>query len=191
MKWLNLPNLLSASRLVFLPALFWLLYSGHDYLFLAAYVAVGSTDFFDGLLARRLGQVTAAGKELDSLADLFYYISSAYFLYYLFPGVITANKPYLVVFFSLLAFSLIISGFLFRKPVMMHTILLKWNAVMVCLVVIGSFWLNTVYFARAVIIVYIVAFIEEILIFLYFGNVDPDTKTIFHLLIKSMKALTP
>lgn len=56
MKWINIPNMLSASRIILLPGLFLLLYFGNHYLFLAAYVLLGSTDFFDGILARKLGQ---------------------------------------------------------------------------------------------------------------------------------------
>ncbi len=141
-------------------------------------------------MARKLGQVSHFGKELDSLADLFFYISSAYFLYYLFPEVIAANQVYLIVFFSLLGFSFLVSGLLFRKPVMMHTIILRLNAVLVCLVVVLSFWLDTIYFARAVIILYILGFVEE-LIFIFFGNVDPDTKSIFHLLKEGKKKSLP
>jgi cardiolipin synthase (CMP-forming) len=181
MAWLNVPNFLSASRVIFLPGLFWLLYSGHHYWFLSGYILLGSTDYFDGLLARKLGQVSHFGKELDSLADLCFYISSAYFLYYLFPEIIVANRVYLIVFFSLLGFSFILSAILFKKPVMMHTFLLRVNAVLVFLIVVTSFWLDTTYFTRAVIIIYLVGFTEEILIFLIYGNVDPDTKSILHL----------
>lgn len=188
MERFTIPNLLSASRIFFLPGLFWLLFTGHNSLFLAAYVVIGSTDAFDGILARKRGQVSHFGKELDSLADLFFYIASAYFLYYLFPQVITANRSYLIVFFSILGFSFILSGILFRKPVMMHSFILRLNAVLVFLVFIISFWIDTTYLVRGVILLYILGFIEEILIFLYFGNVDPDSKSIFHLLKEKVKA---
>lgn len=181
---IGLPNILSLSRIVLLPVLFMFLYSGNSHLFLGAYILVGSTDFWDGFLARRLGLISSLGKTLDSIADLFFYISSAYFLYFLFPEIILANKYYLMVFFSLLGLSFIISGFLFRKPVMMHTSLLRFNGVLVYLVVIFSFWFNTTFLVRAAILSYLAGFSEEILIFIFFGNVDPDTKSIFHLIFK-------
>jgi phosphatidylglycerophosphate synthase len=180
--WLSLPNMLSLSRVIFLPLLFYLLYSGSHYLFLAAYILIGSTDCLDGLLARKLNQVTETGKILDSGADFFFYVASAYFLYYLFPDVILANQNYLIAFFSLLGLSFIISLYLFKKVILMHTRLLRVSAVMVYLVVIASFWLDTVYFVRVIIISYFLGFCEEILIFLFFGNVDPDTKSIFALI---------
>jgi cardiolipin synthase (CMP-forming) len=179
---LTVPNLLSASRIILLPGLYLLLYFGYHQLFLVAYILIGSTDFFDGLAARKLNQVSHFGKELDSLADLLFYLSSAYFLNYLFPEVIAANSIYLIVFFSLLGFSFILSAILFRRPVMMHTFILRWNAVLVFTAVVGSFWFDTTLFVRMVILIYIVGFTEEILIFILFGNVDPDTKSILHLL---------
>ncbi len=184
----TVPNLLSALRIILLPGLYLLLHFGYHQVFLIAYILVGSTDYFDGLAARKLNQVSHFGKELDSLADLFFYISSAYFLNYLFPEVIAANKVYLIVFFSLLGFSFILSAILFRRPVMMHTFILRWNAVLVFLVVVTSFWFDTTWFVRIVILIYMVGFTEEILIFIFFGNVDPDTKSILHLLRDKKKA---
>ena len=181
MSFFRLPNLLSLSRIVLMPLLFWLLYNGDPYVFLAAYILIGSTDAFDGILARRLKMVSSLGKALDSIADLVFYISTAYFIYYLFPEVIIANQAYLIVFFSLLGFSFLLSGFLFKKPVMMHTAILRFNGVLVYLVLIASFWLDTTLFARVTLLSYMVGFSEEILIFLLYGHVDPDTKTIFHL----------
>lgn len=181
---IGLPSILSLSRIFLLPALFLLLSSGYSQLFLIFYILIGSTDFWDGYLARKLHLVSDLGKVLDSIADLFFYISSAYFLFFLFPHIILANKVYLMVFFSLLGFSFLISGVLFGKPVMMHTRLLRLNGVLVYLVVITSFWFDTTYFVRVTIISYLVGFSEEILIFLLYGNVNPDTKSIFHLMGK-------
>jgi len=178
---LTAPNLLSASRIILLPLLFYLLNAGHLLLFYLFYVLIGSTDFFDGRLARKYNLVSHFGKELDSLADLFFYISSAYFLSRLQPEAIAANRIYLIVFFSILGFSFILSGFLFRRPVMMHTLILRWNAVMVFFVILASYFFDVTFFVRIVAIIYIIGFIEEILIFIIYGNVDPDTRTIFHL----------
>ncbi len=182
--YFTIPNLLSASRIVFLPLLFILLYNGHYYPFLVGYILLGSTDFFDGLIARRLKMVSHFGKELDSLADLLFYISSAFFLYRLQPDAVAANSVYLTIFFSLLGLSFIISAILFRRPVMMHTIILRFNAVLVFFVIISSFFFDVTWFVRLVVLLYVLGFLEEIVIFLFFGNVDPDTKSIFHLLGK-------
>lgn len=178
----TLPNIISASRIVLLPFLFLILHLGYHQFFLIAYILVGSTDFFDGLAARKLNQVSTFGKELDSMADLLFYISSAYFLYRLQPEAIANNNVYLIVFFSLLGFSFILSAILFKRPVMMHTFILRWNAVLVVMAVIFSFWFDTTWFVRTILIIYMAGFTEEILIFIFFGQVDPDTRSILDLL---------
>ncbi len=184
MSKITLPNMLSLSRIVFLPVLFVLMFLGYHILFLMAYVLLAFTDFLDGFLARRLGLTSKFGKEIDSFADLFFYVSSAYFLYYLFPEVILANQVLLIVFFSLLGISLVISTILFRKPVIMHTFILRLNAVLVTLAVVLSFLFDTTYFIKGILILYIAGFIESLIIFIFYGPVDPDTRSVFHLLRK-------
>jgi CDP-diacylglycerol--glycerol-3-phosphate 3-phosphatidyltransferase len=71
----NLPNALTAVRLLLVPVFAWLLYlsdGGSDPATVAAAVvfAVASlTDFMDGELARRRNQVTNFGKVADPIAD--------------------------------------------------------------------------------------------------------------------------
>lgn len=67
---LTIPNALSAFRILLIPA-FILLLRGDDTR-LAGFLLLGlvvSTDWVDGFIARRTGQVTELGKLLDPLAD--------------------------------------------------------------------------------------------------------------------------
>lgn len=69
---MNLPNALTFSRILAIPALLLLLvasFPGHDQIAAALFVASSATDSLDGTLARRRGQVTELGKFLDPLAD--------------------------------------------------------------------------------------------------------------------------
>jgi cardiolipin synthase len=69
---LSLPNVVTTIRLVAVPAFVWLLVQPHhrDRFNAAVLLAVlGSTDWVDGQLARRLDQVTKLGKVLDPTAD--------------------------------------------------------------------------------------------------------------------------
>jgi hypothetical protein len=65
------------------------------------------------------------------------------------------------------------------KPLLMHTNLLRVSAALVYFLFILSFFFDTEYFGTIVITLYIFAFIEEILIFIIYGQIDPDTKSIF------------
>ncbi len=69
---MNLPNLLTLSRLAAIPLLMALLllrFPGHDQLAAALFVAFSFTDTLDGQIARRRGMVSDLGKFLDPLAD--------------------------------------------------------------------------------------------------------------------------
>ena len=69
---LSLPNVVTTARLVLVPVFVWLLVQPHHRDWYGAAIllaALGSTDWVDGQLARRLDQVTTLGKILDPTAD--------------------------------------------------------------------------------------------------------------------------
>jgi cardiolipin synthase len=67
---LTIPNGVTAARLVAIPVFLWLLFGVQNRVAAAALLAVlGATDWIDGWLARRLGQVSTLGKVLDPVAD--------------------------------------------------------------------------------------------------------------------------
>ena len=66
----TLPNLVTVLRLACVPVFVWLLFERDDRLSAALLLgALGATDWVDGWLARRLGQVSELGKILDPTAD--------------------------------------------------------------------------------------------------------------------------
>lgn len=67
---LTIPNLISAIRISLVPVFLWLLLGREDYIAAGLLIGgVGATDWVDGYLARRLGQVSELGKMLDPIAD--------------------------------------------------------------------------------------------------------------------------
>lgn len=66
----TIPNIVTVIRLLVLPLFLWLLFA-RDNRAAAAFVlgGLGATDWVDGYLARRLGQVSELGKILDPVAD--------------------------------------------------------------------------------------------------------------------------
>ena len=76
---LTLPNAITVVRLSLLPVFVWLLFAQDDR-FAAGWLlfALGATDWLDGYLARRLGQVSTVGKVLDPVADrLLFFVGGA------------------------------------------------------------------------------------------------------------------
>lgn len=75
---MNLPNVLTLSRLAAIPPLMALLlvhFPGHDQLAAALFVVFSLTDTLDGQIARRRGTVSDLGKFLDPLADKLFVLS--------------------------------------------------------------------------------------------------------------------
>lgn len=67
---LTVPNLISFLRLAAIPYFWWVLLAEERVGLAAAMIfLIGSTDWIDGYLARRLDQVTELGKVLDPVAD--------------------------------------------------------------------------------------------------------------------------
>jgi cardiolipin synthase len=68
----TIPNVITFVRLLCVPVFLWLLFGHQPHgRYAAAWLlgALGTTDWVDGYLARRLGQVSTLGKILDPTAD--------------------------------------------------------------------------------------------------------------------------
>jgi cardiolipin synthase (CMP-forming) len=74
---LNIPNLITLSRIVLIPLLIgiyylpsdWLTDANKDVTATVIFIVAGITDWLDGYLARRLNQMSAFGAFLDPVAD--------------------------------------------------------------------------------------------------------------------------
>ena len=66
----TVPNVITLVRLLCIPLFVWLLFGAHRQTAAAILLAVlGATDWVDGFVARRYGQVSTFGKVLDPTAD--------------------------------------------------------------------------------------------------------------------------
>jgi CDP-diacylglycerol--glycerol-3-phosphate 3-phosphatidyltransferase len=89
----NLPNLLSAFRILLVPVLVTVLFTkvdGKEWVGLGLFLAAALTDFLDGYLARRWGRVTRLGQILDPAADKILIASAFISLVELNPAVVPA-----------------------------------------------------------------------------------------------------
>lgn len=187
-KNMNIPNVLSASRIIFLPILYIYFFIGTQLEFLIGYILLGATDWLDGFLARALHQVTHLGKILDTVADILFYFSTLFFITISYPYIIEANIIWLIIFMCFYLGAFITSTILFKKPIQLHTNHLRLNAVFVYFVLIVSTFTDATLFVSIILISFIVAYIEEIMIFILFGEVDIDTRSIWPLIKKRREA---
>lgn len=66
----TIPNLITFTRIALIPLFAWAFLTGDkDPFALGLLVVIGSTDWVDGFVARRIGQVSRLGKLIDPVAD--------------------------------------------------------------------------------------------------------------------------
>lgn len=123
-RW-QLPNLLSAFRLVAAPVLLLLALQGHREAFLWLLAVAFFTDAIDGTLARLTGQASRFGAMLDSWADVAVYAAVAVSMLLLWPDLVREEG---------IAFGAVVASFVvpalvgllrFRRFTSYHTRLVK------------------------------------------------------------------
>lgn len=120
-EYINVPNILSVSRIVLLPVLFVLISFKMYFSFTVAYAILGMTDMFDGMIARRFNLKTEIGKYLDSIADMVFFLSSAYFIHVLYTEYLHPNMTLFFVFIGVMLLSFIVSYIRCNKIILMHS----------------------------------------------------------------------
>ena len=65
----TIPNALSTVRLLLVPVFLALVLTGQDLAALVVIIVSSATDYLDGIIARRFGQITKLGQQLDPAAD--------------------------------------------------------------------------------------------------------------------------
>ncbi|MCC5865674.1 MAG: CDP-alcohol phosphatidyltransferase family protein [Wenzhouxiangella sp.] len=174
---INLPNVLSLLRLLGTPALYWLVQLESPVWFIAWFMFLGLTDFFDGLLARRYGLVSSFGSMLDSIADIAFFGSAAVLAISLFPDYVLPNLPWVIATVGLLLMAGLLPRLRLGHFLFIHTHLSRLAAALVFFALPASFLIDTTGLIRLILIIYSLAFIESIWIILRHGSVDPDTRS--------------
>jgi len=105
----TVPNLLTMSRILVLPALiasFYMDGPSSNWLALVVFVAAGLTDFLDGYIARATGQQSKLGQFLDPVADKLLVVTALLML----SGVGRINELDLIAAIIILCREVMVSG---------------------------------------------------------------------------------
>ena len=109
----NLPNILTFSRMLFIPifvALFYINFPGHFLVCWGLFAVACITDLFDGAIARKRNLVTNLGKFLDPIADKVL-VLTAFILFLTIPDIFCANLGNWAILVIIVAREMIVSGF--------------------------------------------------------------------------------
>ena len=93
---MNVPNALSALRIALVPVLLALAWHRAVVPFAIVFALGLATDVLDGILARRLGQVTELGARLDQWGDFALWLSLPLAAWWLWPDIIVREAPWVV-----------------------------------------------------------------------------------------------
>lgn len=177
---INIPNCLSITRLLLVPVLILCSYQGQEEAFLYLLAVSLLTDFFDGYLARKLGQESELGARLDSLGDFFTYGVMVLGLMWLWPDIFSEQSwfLYLACFFYLIP--TITSLLKYGEFPNYHTWAAKISAVLMApayylLVIFGLSWLF-----RIVVLFHIWVAIEELIITVMLARKFYNVPTFLH-----------
>ena len=123
----TIPNMLSVSRLILIPAMLIPAYYIEDepqarFVFLIMFIIIGVTDKLDGTLARYLNQTTALGAKLDTIADMVFYPLIALWLYRFESGVVGEWWNLVYFLLALYFFKMITGKIKFGYVPAFHTI---------------------------------------------------------------------
>ena len=117
---LKLANLVTLSRAVLILPILALLAAGWFDSALALYLLAAITDLVDGWLARRTGQASAFGAQLDAVVDNLFSLAILAFLALAYPGLASRHPIALAVLFGGPAAYLGVSWLLSRRVLMFH-----------------------------------------------------------------------
>jgi phosphatidylglycerophosphate synthase len=119
-RGVRIADVITWMRIALLPIIWSLALLGQGYLVGLGLVLAGITDVLDGYAARRLGQATAAGARLDTIADILLLISATAWIGLLHPEIVTENAPLLAGTLLLYVASLAAGLIKFRRIGTLH-----------------------------------------------------------------------
>lgn len=188
MSWLkkNLANLISLTRILFLPLVVYSAIYGFNNWFVFFVLASFFGDAIDGTVARKLKTESEFGRKMDSFADYIFYPVLLLTFFYLFKQDIFSNYIYILLPVSFFLIPKLIGFYYLKTYPLIH--LRAWQITGYPLIL----WiLISVYFGFNILILKIICaltfigFVEESLIFLIRKDkVDQSINSIFQLLRK-------
>lgn len=181
---LNIPNALSAFRLLVAPVLIVLAWLDHERIFVVLLLTAFVTDALDGFIARRLNQVSDLGARLDSWGDQAIYITIVISAFLLWYEQLMAQALFTMPVIACLILVPIVSLTRFRSLTSYHTWLTKVAAVAIAA---GG----TVYLAwdlawpfQVACVLAVMSALEQISISLLLREKRSNVKSLWHILRK-------
>ncbi|MEX2206483.1 MAG: CDP-alcohol phosphatidyltransferase family protein [Myxococcota bacterium] len=179
---LNVPNVLSAFRIVCVPVLLVLAWHGALALFLIGFAIGLATDVLDGVIARRLGQVTDFGARLDQWGDFALWISLPLAAWWLWPDTIKREAAYVGLALTCMVLPTAIAYLKYRAVPGYHTWSVKFGSVAMGVSAALLLLFDIAWPFRVAALFQVVCAIDELGITALLAQCHHDVPSVFHAL---------
>ncbi len=177
---LTAANVLSALRIVIAPLLVIAAFFGREHVFVTLYVISLVTDGTDGFIARRMHQTSPLGARLDSIGDLAICCCLPVSAYQLWPAMIHAEIPYVVVGLVCYLLPVITGIFRYGRMPSFHTWGAKTLAIVIAAALVVMFTTQHTLFFRLCIPVLVLECIEELVMIAMLPQWHPNVPSVWH-----------
>jgi len=175
-------NAITLYRIVTVPVLLWLLFTGKHELFKWGIALSFFTDLIDGFLARRFGVTSIAGTKLDSIGDDLTVAVALTGLIVLFPGFIQTHLTILIILAAVFLLQLGYALYRYGRMSNFHTWLAKTAALLQVSFLILTFFtgIPSVLFFYIATGITLLELIEEVLLVHYLPEWKVNVHSLFH-----------
>jgi CDP-diacylglycerol--glycerol-3-phosphate 3-phosphatidyltransferase len=177
---LTLPNTLSFSRILAVPLLFYLAWTGQSRLFLLALFCSLMTDALDGFLARKGKQASQLGAHLDSWGDFAIYATLPICAWWLWPDLIRQEAFLVIVAMASYLIPVVVGFVKFGRLTSYHTWGAKLTGVFMSAGVLLLFALGMAWPFRIAAMVLALSALEEIAMTIILEQWQPNIPTVWH-----------
>ena len=177
---MNLPNALSAFRIVAVPALLGLAWHGALAPFLILFALGLASDVLDGIVARRLGQVTELGARLDQWGDFALWLSLPLAAWWLWPEILRREAVYVGIALVCMLLPTAIAYAKYRAVPGYHTWSAKLSSVFMGISVPLPLVFDVAWPFRVAALFQLACAIDELGITLLFAECRHDVPSVLH-----------
>lgn len=177
---MTIANFLTASRMVTVPLLLVSAWSQQPTWFAGLLAYALASDAVDGTIARRLGQASALGARLDSLADAALYLTAPVAALVLYPVLRERERVTVVVVIAAYLVPIAIGFMKFRRLTAYHTMAARAAGVLLGLAFAAFVVFRLTWPLRAAAALLVLSAIEEIAITLVLPAWCADVQSLWH-----------
>jgi phosphatidylglycerophosphate synthase len=134
MRASQIPNVISALRILLAPALWLLASAGHRPAFAWLVAIALVSDIADGTIARAFGFTSKLGAVLDSIADLLLFVAAFRGFWIFFPDIVAVHGRIILVVLAVWVGTSVLGLFRYRRLASFHTWLTR-----ICSYALGTF----------------------------------------------------